>query len=52
MSMRRKGSNLYWVRRLDGSDGHLFVGTVQQMGRHINACHRATGRRYAARQVG
>jgi hypothetical protein len=52
MSDRNGGQSLWWVRRIDGGEGHFFVGSYADMLVHINALHLKTGIQYAARQCG
>jgi len=51
MSDRKQGKPLWWVRRIDGSAAHLFVGDLHAMVRHINTLHLATGVQHCAREL-
>jgi hypothetical protein len=51
MSDRKHGAPLWWVRRIDGTAVHLFVGDLCAVVRHMNDLHRATGVQHCAREL-
>jgi hypothetical protein len=51
MSYRKHGAPLWWVRRIDGTAVHLFVGDLRAVVRHMNDLHRATGVQHCAREL-
>jgi len=51
MSSRKEGTSLWWVRRIDGTDAHFFVGDLHAMVRHINELHLGSGVQYCAREL-
>ena len=51
MSNRKEGTSLWWVGRIDGTDGHFFTGSLHAMVRHINELHLASDVQHCARQL-
>ena len=45
-------SPLWLVRRIDGTGWHIFSGKLEEVVRHMNALHRASGQTHAAREIG
>jgi hypothetical protein len=51
MSDRKEGTLLWWVRRIDGTDAHFFLGDLSDLVTYINELHVLSGVHYCARQL-